>query len=388
MEICIFDDSLNELGIVDEFSSLIWTMRFYQTGAFELKAPLTENNVLLLQKNRYIYRPDVEEAGIIKSITEEISDGGKIMTVSGSMLNGLLDKRVVDKSFAGSGTVSLYNVLLYSLCASTSFQFVPCLYFSSDDPMLNEIILSAKNYSNLGESVRSAVYGSGYSLNFRLSPKNKLIYVGSQKSVDRSIEQKDVPQVIFSSEFGNISDTVYNYSEEGCYNYIRVRVHVDSEIAGLRGKYPYKDEYIANESGKIERYLIYDLYPGSENGENESKGIALSVCIAECDPIIIEEQVEGAVRKYIDLDKTYAVMRSEAQSYFNEFTENFSGTADGSGYRSEWDLGDYVSIEDTARKKFYKKQIEEVTEIFEGDHRSVSVIFGENLKTILDTMKG
>ncbi len=388
MELCIYDGNLNELGIVDEFSSLIWTMRFYQTGVFELKTPLTENNVLLLQKNRYIYRPDVDETGIIKSISEEISDGGRVLTVSGSMLKGLLDKRFVDISFAGNGTLTLYNVLLHSLCDPSSFQFIPCLYFNGTDTLLNETILSAQKYENLGESVRSAIYGSGYGLDLRLSPQNKTIYLESKKAADRSADQKENPQVIFSNDFENISDMVYSYSEEGCYNYIRIRVRVEPEISGFTGTYPFKDEFIKNENGEMERYLIYDLYPGNESGAVTDGGAALSVYIAECSPVVVERVVEGVTYKYIDLDKTYAAMDSEARTYFNEYTENFSGTADGSGYRSEWELGDYVSIEDAARMKMYKKQIEEVTEVFEGDHRSVSVTFGENLKTILDIAKG
>ena len=59
MDLHIYDSRLNELGIADEFKSIIWTRRFYDVGAFEIQAPMTANNIALFQKNRYVYRPDV-----------------------------------------------------------------------------------------------------------------------------------------------------------------------------------------------------------------------------------------------------------------------------------------------------------------------------------------
>ena len=95
MDIQIYDADLNALGVTDEFKSLIRTTRFYEVGSFELQAPMTENNTALLQKNRYLYFPDSQETALIKSISETVRDGERLIIVSGAFLEGLLDKRTV-----------------------------------------------------------------------------------------------------------------------------------------------------------------------------------------------------------------------------------------------------------------------------------------------------
>ena len=65
MDLIVYDSGLNELGVIDEFKSLVWTPRFYEVGSFELRAPMTENNIALLRKNRYLYRPDAEKRSLL-----------------------------------------------------------------------------------------------------------------------------------------------------------------------------------------------------------------------------------------------------------------------------------------------------------------------------------
>ena len=84
--ISVYDAQINELGIVDMFSSLIWTPRFYSVGTFELKAPMTKNNVKLLQKHRYLRRNDVGESCFIKSISEHVGRMASICLCRGTWL--------------------------------------------------------------------------------------------------------------------------------------------------------------------------------------------------------------------------------------------------------------------------------------------------------------
>ena len=369
MELQMYDSDINELGIVDMFQSLIWTRRFYYVGVFELRVPMTENNIAMLQKNRYIYRSDVGETGFIKSIIPQEQDGEHFMIVSGPMLEGMLDKRVI--VLPQGRPAKLSEIMDYICCEINTWQSFENFYFDSGG---GEYILQwDSQLQKLGEYVRSMLRDDETAMKIDLFPDERKIICRYAMGTNRSIDQMENPHVIFSEEYGNIYNTTYNYSEEGCYNYVRVMSEIPQGIGGYIGT-PYS--------------LDYSQYPGIDEGRRPS-GIALSIKLVECDAVVIDGyDADGNPVKKLDYDQTLELQKSICKQYYCPYTENFEGTASGDGYRTEWQLGDYVTIEDVNRRTSYKKQIEEVTEVFENDTRTVSVVFGANLKTIIDLIKG
>lgn len=43
MDVRVFDKELNALGLIDEMTSLIWTIKYFSVGEVKLLAPMTEN---------------------------------------------------------------------------------------------------------------------------------------------------------------------------------------------------------------------------------------------------------------------------------------------------------------------------------------------------------
>ena len=74
MELYIFDKELNLIHIVENFTSLIWTRRYYKIGEFELHLPLTIENVEFLIKGNIIYKKDDLEAGYIETRQIEVNE--------------------------------------------------------------------------------------------------------------------------------------------------------------------------------------------------------------------------------------------------------------------------------------------------------------------------
>ena len=132
----------------------------------------------------------------------------------------------------------------------------------------------------------------------------------------------------------------------------------------------------------------YPLYVEKSSGDT---GLSRSALLLREEPVIIEKQVEtelGVKTVYVlDYDKTRKQQQELVNQHYCEYTENFTGTAYGRGYRKDWFLGDYATVEDTERGAMHKKQIEEVQEVFESGSYSVNVTFGDNLKTIFDLVK-
>lgn len=109
MDLYIYNEKIQPLGICDTFISLIWIKRYSSAGALELYVPATESNVRLLQPFRYLYRPEVDETMYISTVKEKYgADEGKTIIVSGYSIDGLYRKRVMPQSIDSRG----FNVYL------------------------------------------------------------------------------------------------------------------------------------------------------------------------------------------------------------------------------------------------------------------------------------
>ena len=58
MDVRVFDKELNALGLIDEMTSLIWTIKYFSVGEVKLLAPMTENNRELLQVGNILVKHD------------------------------------------------------------------------------------------------------------------------------------------------------------------------------------------------------------------------------------------------------------------------------------------------------------------------------------------
>ena len=377
MELEIYDSELNKLGIVDEFKSLIWTPRFYEVGSFELQAPMTENNIALLQKNRYIYRPDAEETAFIKSIAESEQEGVRFIIVSGAMLEGLLDKRTITaKGFSTSllGTLKMY---LEDISGLYSFGYKGMSVESADGYDCDSWGGESAIGQNLGEYTRGLLRAENRAVRIKFYPDKKKMICRFVKGTDRSAEQQANQQVIFSEENQNIYNTNYTYSEEGCYSLAECWASYSEDVEKDKSK---------------DSMLKASLGGRDYSGGQYLGGLELTNWFGETEALTKTEVRHTADGKtytvtVIDYEATYAKLLDICKQHYCPYTESFEGTIAGDGYRSEWQLGDYVTVEDAKRGTSYKKQVEEVTEVFEAGSERVDVTLGPSLKTVLDLIR-
>lgn len=377
MDLQIYDSELNELGVIDEFKSLIWTPRFYEVGRFELCAPMTENNIALLRKNRYIYRPDAGETVFIKSISETAQDGERLIVVSGAFLEGLLDKRTITHEGHFSSLRYTLRQYLEDIQGEYSFGYPGMSIEISDIEDYDNWGGETAIGKNLGEYARALLRTENRAVKIDFYPEEK-------KIVCRIVSGTDRPDVIFSEENRNIYNTEYSYSEEGCYNLVECRAVV-------------KDDKGEVERDPANEKMLYAALGGRDySGGQYPGGLELTNYYEETEAVIVEEEKtvyddEGnpktIIIKKIDYEATYENLLAICKQHYQPFTENFTGTVIGDGYRSEWRLGDYVNVEDNKRSTSCKKQIEEVTEVFEAGRKSVDVVLGASQRTIIDMIK-
>ena len=115
MIIHVLDQTLQRVGVVDSFSSIIWRPAYYDIGDFELYLDATKAAIDLLKPGRYLVR-DVDVSVIgettiyrkvmmiqgIDIITDE--EDGDHISVTGKELKSILHQRIVWQQTTLTGT--------------------------------------------------------------------------------------------------------------------------------------------------------------------------------------------------------------------------------------------------------------------------------------------
>ena len=98
MDIYVYNQLLEKIGVIDDYESIIWATRYYEPGDFEIKIPAGSQNIELLEKDNYLVRYDDEAVMIIEKLTivTDIENGNYILA-SGRCFKSILDRRVIWK---------------------------------------------------------------------------------------------------------------------------------------------------------------------------------------------------------------------------------------------------------------------------------------------------
>lgn len=98
-DVWILDSNFQKLGLIDDYTSLIWSRRYYEVGDFELYVRVTDKNMNLLNVDlssvvRFIMRNDTKEVMRIEKIEISVdAEEGDFITASGRDLRQLLYQR-------------------------------------------------------------------------------------------------------------------------------------------------------------------------------------------------------------------------------------------------------------------------------------------------------
>lgn len=274
MVVYVLDRDFNTLGIIDDYTSIIWRPAYYDVGDFELYLSATAQVVNLLQKNRYIVRDKditVDNDGnitytnvmIIKKIALSTdSEDGDYMTVSGKELKYLLHQRIVWSQTVLTGTAE--NAIRQLVTANA---ITP----ADSKRIIPNLVLGAA--AGLTDNIRKQVTGDHldtaiteicktYSYGWELFVYNKNLVFVIYKGVDRSYNQTERPYVVFSDDFENIINTEYELDSE---NYANTTL-IGGEGEGLNRVYA----SVGDENSGLERYEVFtDARDISQNKENE-----------------------------------------------------------------------------------------------------------------------
>lgn len=240
VDVWVLDSSFNKLGLIDDYTSLIWSRRYWEVGDFELYVQATPDNIALLDVDltsdtRFIMRADNMEVMKIEKIEISVdAEEGDFITVSGRDLRCLLYQRCNDEERSwGEEIISpvvgdipsnaqtvgipyvihqLVNLNAYS--PSDSKRVIPYLSVSTE-PEIDGAETTAITIDagvNVGEKIEELCTDFRFGWKCVWDPQARKIYFRTYEGADRS------SLVIFSEEFCNLRNMTSTDDLEEFYN--------------------------------------------------------------------------------------------------------------------------------------------------------------------------
>lgn len=338
MIIKIYDDTLDLQGVIDDFISLLWTRKYFEPGNFELQAPMTDSNRALLARGNLVSHGQVE-AGVIEAVAYEESPTTAYIKATGRFLSSYMDRRLVQGVYSFSGLVeSAMRDILDNATA------IPLVQEGTTQGFADTVDFQV-TYKNLLTVEQNL--GKGASMGFRFTPDftNKTITFDIYKGTDHSINQTVNPRVFFSDAYDNLDRSLYSVNDQLYKSVVYVlgendRIETVGSATGLECREIFVDATdIQSSDMTADEYTAALQQRGNEALEN-----ALIAESFECD---------------------------------TEATANFT-------YRTDYDLGDIVTVQKKDWGISMDLRITEIQEIYENGESRVTPVFGNPLPEVIN----
>lgn len=262
MEFYIVNESLDIIGIIDNYKSAIWTERYYESGDFEIYLSATEEILGTIQKNQYIVRmDDPSKAMVVECLKLTTSaDGGDYLTISGRSLSSILSRRIVwtQTTYSGYLEKAVRRIVVDNFMSPEVVERTV-----SQMELGTEIGITEKVKAQFtGDVVETAIqslcmeHKVGYTVEMDLTNKRfKFVLLEGQ---NRSYNQNANPYVVFSVEFDNLLSSEYKNDDTKYKNV--------AQVAGEGQGIERKKAVVGTASG-LNRYEVFvDAKNQSTNG--------------------------------------------------------------------------------------------------------------------------
>jgi hypothetical protein len=346
MELWIFDSNNNGyLDVIDNYSSLRWRRKYFEPGEFEIHLPATKENISLLKMGRLVHIFEYKETGIIEFMGINDDD----LKISGQMLSCCLDSCYINTTY--NFLNQPYGKTMADLVRNhgkmphcNPFLDVGAIYEGSE--LLNcqigiknllNILIKLSKTSNIGFKVY---------LDLKTEKWKFETYLG----IDRSINQSLRFPAVFSDDYGNLTGASYTYDISKHKNNALV-------LGEGEGAERMRVEVDIGKSGDARRYMVVDARDLRKEGmsDNQYRNILHQRGL--------EKLAEQEVVESFDADAATNIQWK---------------------YRTDWDLGDIVTVESVKWGISVNKRITEVEEIFENGVHNIIPTFGTPLPETLE----
>lgn len=251
LNIYVMNQDLQKIGVVDNYTSLIWATRYIEFGDCEIYAPATQENLALFQINNYIMREDDDMICRIETVELNTNvETGNYLIITGTDCRKILNQRIVWKttSFSGQAETFIRRLITQNIISPTDSDRVIPRFVLGEYYGFDIWISLQTSYVPIGDKIAEIcrMYGYGFKVTF---DGNNFVF-DIYKGADRSFNQNENPYVVFSEDYENLKSSKYLVDAS---NY--------GSVALIGGSGEGKDRYLTMVNTSIEsginRYEIF-----------------------------------------------------------------------------------------------------------------------------------
>jgi len=304
LDLYVLDKNLIPIAIVDCYSSLIWTTRYYSPGDFELYLPVNDETLSILKIGNYIHRQDNDRIMIIENI-QIMTDvqNGNFVTITGRSAESLLERRIVwgQTNLNGKAELAIKRLITENIIS-------PEL---SERKISNFKFGTLRNYS---ETIRLQSTGDAVSdvvnqicvankWGWKVTLDNKNFIFELYKGTDNG--------VIFSPEFDNLINSDYKFDSS---KYANV-AYVAGEGEGIARR----KAAIGSSTGIDRREIFVDARDISSNDNEITEAEYQNLLVQRGNKKLNEQTLKETFESEVEPNMTYE-------------------------YKKDYDLGDVVKV--------------------------------------------
>lgn len=332
MELYILNKSFQPVAVIDQYSSFIWTKRFWDCGDFELYIPADSKLLDYLQVGYYVHREDCDCTMIIERIEIKTdAENGNYFIISGRSAESILSYRVITAGGFGADSPSALCYWLIRI----EVQGYDTPYFDRKidiikninicDTQTGNIIWNTFKFENLLTTIHSLCKQHSFGLKLILNENKDGFDVCFYKGVDRTFGQIENPPVIFSPKYYNLINTQYvlDNSEDKTMAFIAGEGEGNNRVF----LWTHKTWNAAQEHDVPKQLDRREIFVDAKDLKSEK-----------------DDGSKMTVEEYYNALRT----RGKEKLFETETIEGLSGEVDTTlqfVYRRDWDLGDIVSLE-------------------------------------------
>ncbi len=344
MDLYVFNKSRALMGVIETFEYLRWTRRYSSCGSFELKAMATPESIELLQIGHYLWKSDDEEAGLIEFLELSAPDKETVV-VSGRFATSILARRIIWGREMLSGDLSVCVGQLLSrhlISPEENDRQISGITFES--PLLGVEVRTQTSYRNLLDVITDLCDASEVGIKTVFDPSGAPLCV--------VLYQGETAQAVFSKEYENVIDQIYTQS------------HLD-----------YANTVLIGGEGEGDQRSFATISGGT--GEDR-----------------YEMFVDAKDLRAEDFGEDYIcalLFRGEGRLNEHAVAKAFDTSVNPYGnleYKRDYDLGSVVQVQSQRWNLNMRARITEVEESYDADGRSLRVVFGKPMLSLIKKLKG
>ena len=314
MELYILDKQRTPVAVVDAYTSLIWTTRYYTYGDFELCIPADKKYLDFLKRDYFVTRDDDDSVMLIEKIQIKTdTENGDLFIVSGRSLESILTRRIFNQQFYvthSGGLSALINVMIYECTGGNrtaeAYRKIPELQVSHTfSPQVNMSVQFTGDV--LFDAISSICKPLGIGVKMRLSGSKMVL----------SLYEGNEVEAVFSEEFDNLINSDYTFDTMNLAN----QAWVAGEGQGKNRQWisVLKSTFANRPSGLDLRELYVDARDVTSNDGEIAQNEYINMLSERGDQKLYEHEITQTFEAEVEPDSTYR-------------------------YKTDYNLGDVVTV--------------------------------------------